>query len=62
MLTVLTNIRSTKLLHHASCIAGSRMRFGKLTALKNIMCYGRWKTTFGEIPFLSKIGGLDLVC
>ena len=23
------------------------MRFGKLTALTNIRCYGRWKTTFG---------------
>ena len=24
-----------------------KMRFGKLTALTNIRCYGRWKTTFG---------------
>ena len=46
MLTVLTNIRSTKLLHHASCIMhhasqvtskqGRRLRFGMLTVLRNI--------------------------
>ena len=37
MLTVLTNIvRSTKVLHHASCIASRRLRFGMLTALTNI--------------------------
>ena len=47
MLSVLTNIRSTKVLHHASCIAGRKLRFGMLTALTNIRCDGRWKTTFG---------------
>ena len=37
MLTVLTNIRSTKVLHHASCIAaGRRLRFGMLTDLTNL--------------------------
>ena len=36
MLTVLTNIRSTKLLHHASCSAGRRLKFGMLTVLTNI--------------------------
>ena len=36
MLTYLTNIRSTKVLHHASCIAGRKLRFGMLTALTNI--------------------------
>ena len=51
MLTVLTNIRSTKVLkyasrithhascvnmHHASCIAGRRLRFGMLTDLTNV--------------------------
>ena len=36
MLTVLTNIRSTKVLHHSSCIAaGRRLRFGMLTDLTN---------------------------
>ena len=42
MLTALTNIRSTKVLHHASwimqhtsCIAGMRLRFGMLTVLTN---------------------------
>ena len=43
MLTVLTTIRSTKVLHHASCIihhasciAGRKLRFRMLTALTNI--------------------------
>ena len=36
MLTVLTNLRSTKVLHHASCIAGRKLRLGILTALTNI--------------------------
>ena len=36
MLTVVTNIRSTKVLHHASCIAGRRLRFGMLTDLTNV--------------------------
>ena len=37
MLTVLTNIRSTKVLHHASCIAaGKRLRFGILADLTNV--------------------------
>ena len=43
MLTILTNIRSTKVLHHASCImhqasctVGRKLRFGMLTALTNI--------------------------
>ena len=51
MLTVLTNIRSTKVLHHASCIAGRRLRFGMLTDLTNVRStkalWKRWKTTFG---------------
>ena len=36
MLTALTNIRSSKVLHHASCTAGRRLRFGMLTAFTNI--------------------------
>ena len=47
MLTVVTNIRSTNVLHqascimhrikhHASCIAGRRLRFGMLTDLTNV--------------------------
>ena len=36
MLTVLTNIRSTKVLHHASGLAGRRLGFGILTVLTNI--------------------------
>ena len=33
-------------MHQASCNAGRKLRFGMLTALTNIRCYGRWKTTF----------------
>ena len=43
MLTVLTNIRSSKVLHHVLCImhhasstAGMKLRFGMLTVLTNI--------------------------
>ena len=36
MLTDLTNIRSTKVVHHASCIAGRRLRFGMMTDLTNV--------------------------
>ena len=36
MLAALTNIRSTKVLHHASCTASRKLRFGMLTALTNI--------------------------
>ena len=44
MLNVLTNIRSTKVLHHASCIkhnasciAVRRLRFGMSTDLTNVI-------------------------
>ena len=59
MLTVVTNIRLTKVLHDASWIAGRRLRFGMLTDLTNVRSTkvgGRrssteddlwWKTTFG---------------
>ena len=36
MLIALTNIRSTKVLHHASYFAGRRLRFGMLTDLTNV--------------------------
>ena len=36
MLTVVTNIRLTKVLHDASWIAGRRLRFGMLTDLTNV--------------------------
>ena len=60
MFTALTNIRSTKVLnfascimHHASCTASRKLRFGMMTALTNIRCYGRWKTTFsGRRPLV----------
>ena len=36
MLTVLTNIRTSKVLNHASCIAGRRLTFDMLTVLTNM--------------------------
>ena len=64
MLTDLTNIRSTKVLHHVSCIMhhatskqGRRLRFDMLTALTDIRSTKvlwfveddlQWKTIFGR--------------
>ena len=63
-LTILTNIRSTMVLHHASCIKGRRLRFGMLTDLKNIRSNKVswqvennlwWKTTFvGRQPSVER--------